>query len=81
MSKTEANIAGVLLFTSVFLAAGASLLNAERLKTLEEKIHLRDSIIIRMQMYVEHRDSMMFDYIDRIQKIEDRAYELRRNQD
>ncbi len=69
MSKTEANIAFFLLCTSAFVAACASILNGERLKTLEEKIQLRDSIIVHTQEYVEHRDSMILEYIDSVVNI------------
>lgn len=39
--------------------------NKSRLIRLEEKIQVRDSIILRMQDAQERQDSVMFDYLDK----------------
>ena len=69
MSKTESNIAIFLLYLFLFLAAGMSYVTSERVAALDEKIQLRDSLMMRTQKYVERRDSMMFEYIDKVQSL------------
>jgi hypothetical protein len=39
--------------------------NKSRLIRLEEKIQVRDSVILRMQDAQERQDSVMFDYLDK----------------
>ena len=55
----------VLLFSLLFLAAGFSYGTHQRVEALDEKIQIRDSIILRMEKYKEHQDSVMFYYLDK----------------
>ena len=63
-SITE-TICFILLFGLLFLAAGLSYGTHERIETLDQKIQIRDSIILRMEKYQERQDSIMFDYLDK----------------
>lgn len=63
-SITE-TICFVLLFGLLFLAAGFSLGTHQRVEALDEKIQIRDSIILRMEKHQERQDSIMFDYLDK----------------
>ena len=63
-SITE-TICFVLLFGLLFLAAGLSYGTHERIETLDQKIQIRDSIILRMEKHQERQDSIMFDYLDK----------------
>lgn len=55
----------ILLFGLLFLAAGLSYGTHERIETLDQKIQIRDSIILRMEKHQERQDSIMFDYLDK----------------
>lgn len=66
----------VLLFTLLFLAAGFSYGTHQRVEALDEKIQIRDSIILRMEKHMEHQDSVMFYYLDKW--IERRPYVVER---
>jgi hypothetical protein len=55
----------VLLFILLFLAAGFSYGAHQRVEALDEKIQIRDSIILRMEKHMEHQDSVMFYYLDK----------------
>ena len=63
-SITE-TICFVLLFGLLFLAAGFSFGTHQRVEALDEKIQIRDSIILRMEKHQERQDSIMFDYLDK----------------
>jgi uncharacterized protein HemX len=63
-SITE-QICFVLLFSLLFLAAGFSYGTQQRVEALDEKIQIRDSIILRMEKHQERQDSIMFDYMDK----------------
>jgi hypothetical protein len=63
-SITE-TICFILLFGLLFLAAGLSYGTHERIETLDQKIQIRDSIILRMEKHQERQDSIMFDYLDK----------------
>jgi hypothetical protein len=54
-----------LLFGLLFLAAGFSFETRQRVEALDEKIQIRDSIILRMEQHQERQDSIMFDYLDK----------------
>ena len=55
----------ILLFSLLFLAAGLSYGTHERIETLDQKIQIRDSIIVRMEKHQERQDSIMFEYVDK----------------
>ena len=55
----------ILLFALLFLAAGLSYGTYERIETLDQKIQIRDSIILQMEKHQERQDSIMFDYLDK----------------
>ena len=55
----------ILLFALLFLAAGLSYGTHERIETLDQKIQIRDSIILRMEKHQERQDSIMFEYVDK----------------
>ena len=63
-SITE-TICFILLFGLLFFAAGLSYGTHERIETLDQKIQIRDSIILRMEKHQERQDSIMFDYLDK----------------
>ena len=63
-SITE-TICFVLLFGLLFLAAGFSFGTHQRVEALDQKIQIRDSIILRMEKHQERQDSIMFDYPDK----------------
>ena len=63
-SITE-TICFVLLFGLLFLAAGFSFGTHQRVEALDEKIQIRDSIILRMEKHQERQDSIIFDYLDK----------------
>ena len=63
-SITE-TICFILLFGLLFLAAGFSFGTHQRVEALDEKIQIRDSIILRMEKHQERQDSIMFDYLDK----------------
>ena len=63
-SITE-TICFVLLFGLLFLAAGFSFGTHQRVEALDQKIQIRDSIILRMEKHQERQDSIMFDYLDK----------------
>ena len=63
-SITE-TICFILLFGLLFLAAGLSYGTHERIETLDQKIQIRDSIILRMEKHQERQDSIMFEYVDK----------------
>jgi hypothetical protein len=64
-SITE-TICFILLFGLLFLAAGFSFGTHQRVEALDEKIQIRDSIILRMEKHQERQDSIMFDYLDKL---------------
>ena len=55
----------IFLFFLLFLAAGLSYGTHERIETLDQKIQIRDSIILQMEKHQERQDSIMFDYLDK----------------
>ena len=55
----------MLLSGLLFLAAGFSFGTHQRVEALDEKIQIRDSIILRMEKHQERQDSIMFDYLDK----------------
>ena len=55
----------VLLFSLLFLTAGFSYGTHQRVEALDEKIQIRDSIILRMEQHQEHQDSIMYDHLDK----------------
>jgi len=63
-SITE-TICFILLFGLLFLAAGFSFGTHQRVEALDQKIQIRDSIILRMEKHQERQDSIMFDYLDK----------------
>ena len=63
-SITE-TICFILLFGLLFLAAGLSYGTHNRIEILDQKIQIRDSIILRMEKHQEWQDSIMFDYLDK----------------
>lgn len=63
MKKILDNIASVILFVAILLSAMFSYDASNRIKLLEEKIEIRDSLYHRIQSYAEHRDSMVFEYV------------------
>lgn len=63
MKKILDNIASAIIFTAILLSAMFSYDAASRIKLLEQKIEIRDSLYHRIQSYAEHRDSMVFDYV------------------
>lgn len=65
MKKVLDNIAAGIIFTAIFLSAVFSYDATRRIKLLEEKIEIRDSLHHRIQDYAEHRDSIVFDCIQR----------------
>lgn len=64
-SNIMEQICFVLLFSMLFLAAGFSFGTHQRVEALDEKIQIRDSIILRMEKHQERQDSIMFDYMDK----------------
>lgn len=56
----------VVCFLLLIVSAGYSFITENRLKALDEKIQVRDSLMIRQQNYIEQRDSAMFNLIERI---------------
>ena len=53
----------VVMFLLLIVSAGYSFITENRLKALDEKIQVRDSLMIRQQNYIEQRDSATFRYI------------------
>ena len=69
----------VVCFLLLIVSAGYSFITENRLKALDEKIQVRDSLMIRQQQYIQmrdsatfryiaDRDSMMFNYLERLTK-------------
>ena len=58
----------VVCFLLLIVSAGYSFITENRLKALDEKIQVRDSLMIRQQNYIEQRDSAMFNLIERFAK-------------
>ena len=56
----------VVCFLLLIVSAGYSFITENRLKALDEKIQVRDSLMIRQQNYIEQRDSAMYEYLNRI---------------
>lgn len=65
MKKVFDNIAAGIIYAAIFLSAVFSYDAARRIKLLEEKIEIRDSLHHRIQSYAEHRDSLVFDCVQR----------------
>lgn len=63
MKKFLDNLAAGIIFSAIFLSAIFSYDAACRIKLLEEKIEIRDSLHHRIQDYAEHRDSLVFDCV------------------
>jgi hypothetical protein len=55
----------VILFGCLFLAAGFSFETNRTVQTLNEKMKVRDSLILRMEQHQERQDSIMFYYLDK----------------
>lgn len=53
----------VVCFLLLIVSAGYSFITENRLKALDEKIQVRDSLMIRQQQYIQMRDSATFRYI------------------
>lgn len=53
----------VVMFLLLIVSAGYSFITENRLKALDEKIQVRDSLAIRQQQYIQMRDSATFRYI------------------
>ena len=70
MKPNSENVIDQMIFVVMFLllivSAGYSFITENRLKALDEKIQVRDSLMIRQQNYIEQRDSAMFNLIERI---------------
>ena len=70
MKPNSENVIDQMIFVVMFLllivSAGYSFITENRLKALDEKIQVRDSLMIRQQQYIEQRDSAMFNLIERI---------------
>jgi Tfp pilus assembly protein PilO len=70
MKPNSENVIDQMIFVVCFLllivSAGYSFITENRLKALDEKIQVRDSLMIRQQQYIEQRDSAMFNLIERI---------------
>jgi Tfp pilus assembly protein PilO len=70
MKPNSENVIDQMIFVVCFLllivSAGYSFITENRLKALDEKIQVRDSLMIRQQNYIEQRDSAMFNLIERI---------------
>jgi Tfp pilus assembly protein PilO len=67
MKPNSENVIDQMIFVVCFLllivSAGYSFITENRLKALDEKIQVRDSLMIRQQQYIEQRDSATFRYI------------------
>lgn len=63
MKKILDNIAAGIIYSAILMSVVFSYDAARRIKLLEEKIEIRDSLHHRIQSYAEHRDSLVFDYV------------------
>lgn len=63
--KTKEFIMSTIAFTCLFLSVAFSWGAFEHAKNIDEKLQMRDSIILKMQHYQEHRDSIMFEHLDK----------------
>lgn len=72
MKPNSENVIDQMIFVVCFLllivSAGYSFITGYHLKALDEKIQVRDSLMIRQQQYIEQRDSAMFNLIERMAK-------------
>ena len=69
MKRNSENVIDQMIFVVCFLllivSAGYSSITENRLKALDEKIQVRDSLAIRQQQYIQMRDSATFRYLER----------------
>ena len=65
-SKVIDDMMFVVCFVLLIASAGYSFITENRLKALDEKIQIRDSLMIRQQRYIEQRDSSMFNLLERL---------------
>jgi hypothetical protein len=71
--KIREFIMSTIAFTCLFLSVVYSWGAFEHAKNIDAKLRMRDSIILKMQHYQEHRDSITYDYLDKwINKLHER---------